>query len=262
MSEPKIYKPSVYNGNGVYNNGATGDGLGPYGVDWASGGWSAKNMFRRPNQSVSNGGTHDWYDVPGFGFAAPYYTDRKTTPAVYPQVWTDFKREDEHEVKISFLTKVSYPSDVILCGCINEDYNTIFSLEFRYGKDDAFFIIPSNGTWGSQLINVIGVSQFFEPEKKITCYLKHYANTDKFYMAFLVDDKIKLENEITLNDVKYYSDFRSFRLGGIKELSANAVQRNFWILYESFYKINGDFLALSVNHRNDMSYNLNVLDWT
>ena len=80
-------------------------------------------------------------------------------------------------------------------------------------------------------------------------------------MAFYVDNKLKIENEVTLNDVKYYSDFRSFKLGGIKTLTSNAVESYCWVLYESFYKINGDFLPLSVNHRNEMSSQLNILDW-
>lgn len=261
--EPTIYKPSIYKGAGVYKTGAGGGGLGPYGVDWASGGWSTKNVFRRFNSSVTNGGTHDWYDVPGFGFTAPYYSDRKTTPGVYPYVYTNFRREDDHEVKISFIYNVEgTPENGIFCGCIYEDYNTIFSLEFRPQYNDAFFIIPSNGSWGSQHINVIGINDFIGKRKKITCYLKHYANSDKFYMAFYVDDKLKLENEVIRNNVKYYSDYKSFILGGIKDLTTNAVQRDYWILYESFYKINGDFLPMSANNRNVISNELNILDWT
>lgn len=255
-------KPSVYNGFGVYKIGGVGGGLGPYGVDWAGGGWSTKNVFRHFNQSVSNGGTHDWYDVPGFGFAAPYYTDRRTTPGVFPYVYTNFRREDEHEIKISFIYNVDTPPNGIFCGCLSEDYNTIFSLEFRPQYSDAFFIIPSNGGWGSQLINVIGVNDFSGKRKKISCYLKHYANSDKFYMAFYVDDKLKLDSEVILNDVKYYSDYKSFILGGIKDNSNSAVQRNYWVLYESFYKINGDFLAMSPSNRNFIANDLNILDWT
>lgn len=256
--EPTIYKPSIYNGAGIYKIGAEDGGLGPYGVDWASGGWTQKQMFRRPNDSVTNGGTHNWYDVPGFGFVAPYHSDRRTTPGVFPLVYTDFLRSDEHEIKISFIFNIDFPGNCILCGNKTGNYGDFLSIEAN--PAEMVFYAPNTQGWGYRSINLQDVSTSNKKRKKQTLILKHFANTDKFNFSYFVDDVKLSEKEQELTDL-IWPNKNHFMLGGIKDNYNNASQRNCWILYESYFKKNGDFMNNSdiVNY---IDKDLNILDWT
>ena len=258
--EPTIYKPSIYKGAGIYKAGAEGGGLGPYGVDWVNGGWSNKQLFRRQNASVTNGGTHDWYDVPCFGFVAPFSSDRKTTPGVYPYHRSDFKREDEQEIKISFMFNKDYPDSVILCGNYNTNYNQYPSLE---AKDNGMiFLMSTTANWGDCFMVLPDVNILNKKRKKQTLILKHFANTDKFKLSYLVDNVLLSEKENTLSNIKWVNDNSNIViLGGIKDNINNAVQRDCWILYESYFKVNGDFLPNKSSNGNFISNHLDVFDY-
>ena len=58
MSEPKIYKPSIYNGNGVYNNGAGGGGANPLDIIYET--------------DFENFDTVNKYDIPQKGWVSRY----------------------------------------------------------------------------------------------------------------------------------------------------------------------------------------------
>lgn len=73
MSEPTIYKPSIYNGNGVYKNGASGGGGGGGGVEILGNLYKTKeignfnitlNCFwssSNSNTKVKGGSSTQWY---------------------------------------------------------------------------------------------------------------------------------------------------------------------------------------------------------
>ena len=98
--------------------------------------------------------------------------------------------------------------------------------------------------------------------KKQTLILKHFANTDKFKFSYFVDIILLSEKENTLSNIKWVNNNSNIViLGGIKDNSNNAVQRNCWILYESYFKVNGDFLPNTSNNGNFIPNDLDVLDY-
>jgi hypothetical protein len=230
--EPTIYKPSIYNGDGVYNNGAGGGGN-------VTGGLLYKGFFTSEALAYEINPNDDYMFNDTFKFRSTNTRDR----SVLTVENFNYNREDDVEISIDFSGGFTRNRNEMLGNMTSNWWQGL----------SAFISYDSNGQFIEIIQGVNNQSDWNAERKRIyfnfladTEYrlkFRHIKNTDK--VELWINNSFVGEQIANDPSLIFYGNTVKYGIGGIYTNYYSLLYQNdnkSYIKSTSYIKVNGVFL--------------------
>ena len=230
--EPTIYKPSIYNGAGVYKNGGGGDG----GV---TGGLLYKGFFTSQALAREINPNDDYMFSDSFKFRS---IDSRDTAVLTVENF-NYNREDDVEISIDFSCGFNRRSNQILGNMTSSWWHGLSSGINNDSNGQFINIIQAvnnQSEWGNESKKIYFN---FLPNTEYNLKYKHIKNTDK--VELWINDSFVGEHIADNPSLLFYGNTVKYGIGGIYTNNYSLlyqIDNKSYIKSTSYIKVNGVFL--------------------